>query len=400
MHYGWLVVAAGCLCIFACLGLGRFAIGMLLPAMGESLGLTYSQMGLISTGNFFGYLLAVLTCGRMQETMGARRLIFFALTLIALSTGLIGLADGYVAVTLLYTLTGIGSGAANVPMMGLVTAWFAGRLRGRAAGFVVIGSGFAILASGFTLPVLNALGEEGWRLSWFALAATVFLISVVCRQVLRDRPAELGLHRVGGEDEEKGAAARTVFRPFDPRVLVHCGTIYFIFGFTYVIYATFIVTVLVNEYGFAEKTAGHFWSWVGVLSLFSGPVFGTLSDRVGRATGLTLVFAIQAIAYLLVGLHLPGPALAVSIGCFGIVAWSVPTIMIALVGDLVGAVNTVRTFGVITFIFGLGQILGPYLAGLLAERNGDFSTSFLMASALTLLAAAISWRFRNLGKKS
>ena len=67
VHYGWYVVAAGTLCVFAGLGFGRFALGMLLPAMGASLKLTYSQMGLISTSNFVGYLLAVLVCGYLSS---------------------------------------------------------------------------------------------------------------------------------------------------------------------------------------------------------------------------------------------------------------------------------------------------------------------------------------------
>ena len=394
VHYGWLVVAVGCLCIFACLGLGRFAIGMLLPSMGKSLGLTYSQMGLISTCNFLGYLVAVLACGRMQSLLGARKLIFLSLLLISLSAGIIGLGQGLFTIAFLYTLTGVGSGAANVPMMGLVTAWFASRLRGRAAGFVVIGSGFAILLSGYVIPLLNGVRTEGWRLSWFSLGITVFVISLICFAVLRDRPEDMGLEKVGDEQVRFHERSQSIFRPLDKKVIAHCGAIYFIFGFTYVIYATFIVTVLVNEYGFSEKVAGTFWSWVGLLSLFSGPVFGTLSDRLGRKAGLIIVFTIQTISYLLVGLQLSGLALVLSIGCFGIVAWSIPSIMIALVGDLVGAQNTVKAFGLITFIFGMGQISGPYLAGLIAERTGDFSASFLMAAFMTSIAVIISSRLK------
>lgn len=389
-HYGWLVVAAGCLCIFACLGLGRFALGMLLPAMGETLDLSYSEMGLISTCNFFGYLLAVLLCGRMQDKLGARKLIFLALLLIGLSAGFVGLARGLLPVIFLYTLTGLGSGAANVPMMGLISSWFASSLRGRAAGFIVIGSGFAILLSGYLFPLLNASAGEGWRLSWFVLGGTVLAIAGISWFVLRDRPEELGLKKVGAKKGAGHDGAAPVFRPLDRRAIYHCAAIYFIFGFTYVIYATFIVTVLVNEYGFTEKVAGTFWAWVGLLSLFSGPVFGTLSDRLGRQAGLMVVFAIQTAAYLLVGLKLSGVALALSIGCFGIVAWSVPSIMLALVGDVVGARNTVRIFGLITFIFGLGQITGPYLAGFIAEKVGTFSASFLMAAAMTFFAILIS----------
>jgi MFS family permease len=110
-----------------------------------------------------------------------------------------------------------------------------------------------------------------------------------------------------------------------------------------------------------------------------------------------IVFSIQTLSYLLVGMQLSGPALMLSIGCFGIVAWSIPSIMIALVGDLVGARNTVRVFGLITFIFGMGQISGPYLAGLMAEKTGNFSGSFLMAAAMTSVAVIISSRLKLSG---
>ena len=43
LHYGWHIVWSGTLGIFACLGLGRFALGMLLPAMGEVLNLSYFE---------------------------------------------------------------------------------------------------------------------------------------------------------------------------------------------------------------------------------------------------------------------------------------------------------------------------------------------------------------------
>ncbi len=59
VHYGWVVAAAGAMTVFSCLGLARFAYGMLLPLMGKSLSLRYDEMGFIGTGNFAGYLAAV-----------------------------------------------------------------------------------------------------------------------------------------------------------------------------------------------------------------------------------------------------------------------------------------------------------------------------------------------------
>jgi len=395
IHYGWYIVASGTLCIFAALGFGRFALGMLLPAMAGSLDLTYSQMGLISTSNFVGYLLAVLVCGFLATRIGSRLLIFFSLLLVAVSMLLVSRAESFITVALFYTLTGMGSGASNVPMMALVASWFTSKQRGKAAGLIVIGSGFAILLSGKLIPYLNRLGDssDGWRLSWLVLGIIVLIVSVVCLIVIRDTPADLGLKPYSGKSDSLPGQAQTIdegMAGITRKDIYHLGAIYFLFGYTYVIYATFIVTTLVQERGFTETVAGNFWSWVGFLSLFSGPIFGTLSDRLGRKAGLIMVFSIQLVAYLLVAFKLPGVFLYLSIGCYGIVAWSIPSIMTALVGDYVGPQRTARVFGFITFIFALGQIAGPAVAGMLAEMYGSFASSFLMAAIFAAFAVLLS----------
>ena len=42
VHYAWVTVVMGTLVILACLGIGRFALGMLLPSMASSLKLSYT----------------------------------------------------------------------------------------------------------------------------------------------------------------------------------------------------------------------------------------------------------------------------------------------------------------------------------------------------------------------
>ena len=389
-HYAWVIVATGMLSIVACLGFGRFALGMLLPSMASTLGLTYSQIGFISTGNFLGYLASVLFCGHLARKIGSRRLIVAALIVISASMALISRAGSFTVVLVLYTITGAGSGAANVPVMGLITAWFDRSIRGKAAGFVVIGSGFAIILSGKLIPYVNKLiGPEGWRTNWLILAGMVMLIAGVGSLFLRNKPEDIGLSSLGSDAHippvslsERGKAS--IYRN---KTLYLLGSIYFLFGYTYVIYATFIVTALVKERGFSETIAGNFWSWVGLLSLASGPVFGTLSDKLGRKAGLMIVFSLQALAYLMVAANLPPLFLYLSIGFYGLVAWSIPSIMVAAVSEYVGVDKALAAFGLITFIFGLGQIAGPSIAGVLAERTGSFSSSFFMAAAFA--AAAI-----------
>ena len=398
LHYAWIVVLTGMLVILACLGIGRFSFGMLLPSMSTTLGLSYSQSGFIGTANFIGYLLAVLLCSPLAGRIGSRSLIVGSLALISATMFLISRASGFTEVLLLYALTGIGSGAANVPMMGLVTAWFDRSVRGRAAGFVVIGSGFAIILSGRLIPFINrSVGAEGWRTSWAVLAGIVAAIGFVAWALLRNRPGDKGLTPLGSDNEPVCAPAGTQAAACEPRESLYrnrsvllLGLIYFLFGYTYVIYATFIVTTLVKERGFSEGLAGNFWSWVGFLSLFSGPVFGTLSDRIGRKYGLMIVFGLQMCAYILVAVDLPDLFLYLSIGFFGICAWSIPSIMVAAVSEYVGAHRALAAFGFITFIFGFGQISGPAVAGVLAERTGSFSSSFWMASVAALAAIGLT----------
>lgn len=393
--YGWVIVATGTLTIFACLGVGRFALGMILPSMGSALGLSYGQLGYIGTVNFVGYLAAVLVARPIAARIGSRLLIALALLVVGVSMLLMSRAASYPLLVALYGVTGFGSGATNVPMMALVARWFDPARRGRAAGFTAIGSGFGIIASGALIPYVNrTVGADGWRTSWLVLGACVTAIAFVAGLLLRNPPAQASGAPGGG-----ASSARTAPSPAPP--IAHNGAIYVlgflyaIFGYTYAIYVTFVVTMLVQEKGFSEAVAGRFWSWVGILSLLSGPVFGALSDRIGRRRGLAVVFGVQALAYALAAADLPVLFLYLSIGFFGVAAWSIPTIMVATVGDYVGADRALGAFGVITFFFGIGQVAGPAMAGILAERTGSFSSSFYMAAAVAGVAIVASALLRN-----
>ena len=393
-HYGWVVVFAAMLSILAGLGFGRFALGMLLPSMGEALGLTYSQMGWISTGNFVGYMLSVLISGFLAQRVGPRRLVAFALVVVGATMLMVSWAQGFWAVLALYFLTGIGSGAANIPAMGLVSAWFGRTMRGRAAGFVVIGSGFAIILAGWFVPLVNSRwGEAGWRVNWSILGVAVLSIAAVASVLLRDRPEQMGLTALGSKSAPTRDMDASVSLYRMP-VIWHLGAIYFIFGFTYVIYATFAVTSIVRDWGMSEASAGGFWMWVGAMSLLSGPVFGTLSDRLGRRAGFSLVFAFQGVSYVLITLYGLPSALWASVACFGVGAWAIPGIMAAAVGDHVGARRAPAAFGVVTFIFSLGQISGPAIAGVVAERTGSFGPSFLMAAAAAGVAIVLCQKLK------
>lgn len=393
IHYGWVIVATGVLVLFACLGLARFSFGVLLPPMSEALGLTYSQRGALGTGYFIGYLVTVLAAPVASRRFGYRATITFGLALIALTMGLLGAAGGFVPALVLYTITGVGSGAANIPLMALISFWFAASVRGSATGIVLGGNGLGIIFSGFLVPVVaSAAGAAGWRWAWIMLAAVCAVVAVLAGLLLRDDPSAKGLEMIGDHGRSKPAPAHTRgFSGREKRVLGHLGAIYFLFGATYMVYGTFVVTTMVDELGFGEDAAGRFWAAVGFFGVFSGALFGKLSDSVSRRAGLMGAYALQTAAYLLAGLAGSAPPLYFSVVLYGISVFSVPTIMAATVADRLGPVRAATGFAIVTMFFAVGQVLGPIGAGRMADLTGGFSLGYLTTAGMTALAVLLAF---------
>ena len=396
IHYGWIIALTGMLVLFSCLGLGRFSLGMLLPSMGASLDLNYSQMGLIGTGNFVGYMISVIIAGIVAKRIGPRWTITLGLILVGSSMMFISRVTGFLEVMILYMATGIGSGFANIPMMGLVSHWFLKTNRGRAAGAMISGNGLAIVLTGMFIPWINSsLGAEGWRTGWLVIGIISVFIAGVAALLLRNDPKEKGLSPLGSNDGAPISRNQAADAKENSKwIMVHLGSIYIFFGATYAVYATFIVTAMINERGFGEGTAGKFWAVVGALSVFSGPLFGWISDKLGRKTGMMIVYGLFTISYVLVAADLPNSFLYASIGIFGISVWSIPTIMSAAVGDYVGPEKAVKAIGFITLFFGAGQIAGPAVAGFLADTTGSFSIAFWLCALLTVIAIIAAYFLR------
>ena len=403
LHYGWIIVFTGIIILFSCLGLGRFSLGMLLPSMGLALGLNYSQMGLIGTGNFVGYMISVALAGIVARRIGARYTISVGLLIVGGSMVLISRTMTFPEVLTLYVATGIGSGFANVPLMGLVSHWFQKSTRGRAAGTMISGNGLAIVFTGIYVPYVNTvLGTDGWRTGWFTMGIMSLVIAAIAAILLRNDPVEKGLAPLGQGDAPcrlSSAADAQMNKEKNRQTMVHLGCIYTLFGATYVVYATFIVTAMVNERGFGESTAGTFWAAVGGLSVFSGPLFGWLSDKVGRKFGLMVVYALFTVSYTMVAANLPNLYLYASITIFGLCVWSIPTIMSAAVGDYMGPKQAAKAFGFITLFFGAGQIAGPAVAGFLADVTGTFRVAFWLCATLTACAIVLTSFLRQQARK-
>ena len=387
LHYAWVIVFAGALTIFSCFGMARFAFGMLLPAMREGLGLSYEQMGFLSTGNFAGYLLAVGLAPLTLRYVTPRRLVTGSLLIIGLCLLIISRSSGYWLLVALYAVIGMGGGFANIPIMALVSRWFRRERRGQAAGMMIMGNGTAIILTGFLVPWLNVtFGGDGWRFGWLTLGVVCLVLGGVVGLLLRNDPAEVGLEPLGKPQLVSYDPTETHGPYSASRILLHLGGLYLLFGLTYMVYGTFIVATMVDEYHYAEATAGTFWSWTGFFCLFSGVGFGILSDRLGRRGGMMLAYAVQGAAYLLVASQLGPLALFGSVALYGLAVFAVPAIMAAAVGDYLGTARAAAAFSMVTFCFAIGQTIGPGMAGMMADAAGTFRAPYLVAAAINAVA--------------
>lgn len=391
LHYGWVIIAVASLVLFACFGLARYAYAMILPGMQSALGLTYDQSGFIGTGNFVGYLLSVLAVPLVLRRITPRVAICCGLLLISIALLAISFSSYFWQILPLYFLAGVGGGFANIPLMLLTTYWFHRSDRGRALGLALSGNGAGIVLSGLLVPYLNNLaGTAGWRASWLALGLICLLVTLLAGIMLRNSPAEMGLEPIGKPEHNSPELFMNRQRRDDALLLVRLGLVYLAFGATFMIFGTFFVTTMVKEYGLAELSAGRYWSWVGFFSLFSGIIFGGLSDRIGRKGGLALVLLVQTTAYLLAGIKLGGPWLLVSIVLYGASVFAIPTIMTAAVAEYMGLSRAASAFATVTLFFAAGQSTGPAVAGVMAKSSGGFSSSYLLAAVTTLLAALLA----------
>jgi len=412
VHYAWIVVGAGTIGVMGALGLGRFGYTVILPAMKDGLGLTYSQLGLLGTGNLIGYLFFSLLGGFWASRYGTKIVAVLSLTLMTASLMLTGLAGGFYGILAARILTGVGSAGGNVPIMGLASAWFSTRRRGLAAGIMVSGSGLGVLVTGVFLPgVIEAYGADGWRWAWYALAALSLAITLLCLLLLKDTPADKNLSPCGAErsaprpSPAKGQGINTAAAPLDwGRVyknpaLWQLGLVYFAFGFSYITYATFFTAHVIKAGNLTQAEAGRIWSLVGFVSLASGLIWGGVSDWIGRRAALAIVFCLHTLSFAIFAFSTTVVGFYVSALAFGISAWSIPSIVAAFSGDIAGARLVPAALGMVTVIFGIGQALAPYVAGKLADVSGTFSYSFMLA-AFIALAGAVGSLLLNKSEKN
>jgi MFS family permease len=420
----------GFFAVFGALGFGRFGYSAILPAMQKDLGISSAAAGSLASWNLGGYVVMAAIGGALASWFGPRKVVGIGSIIAAVGMFLTGISHGLAAAAGARLLTGIGGGMALVPSIALMSAWFDVRQRGMASGVVSSGSSLALVITGPVVPLIIASGgADGWRYAWFFFAGLTAVVGILTFIVQRDHPfredlSEAATHAAWRSVEasdstfpETGAGAATAktlaawrgmsARPVRTSLNVksvlrsryawHMGFVYMAFGFAYIIYFTFFQKRLIVDLDFSAGQAGAFFMVIGIASLGCGVLWGAISDRVGRGRALALMSIVQAAAAALFAWWPTTPGLIISSAAFGLSAIAFPGIVGAGCGDQYGPKLASVSLGIVTVFLGIGQILGPYLAGHMADALGSLKYAYVLATGVFLVGAVAAAFLRETG---
>ncbi|MBL6616562.1 MAG: YbfB/YjiJ family MFS transporter [Reyranella sp.] len=369
----------GLLAMAAGIGIGRFVYTPILPPMVEALHLSKAEAGLIASANFVGYLAgALLAAARLPGSRRSWLLLGLALNVICLAA--MAMTTSFALFLVLRLAAGIASAFCLIFSSALVLDRLAAAGRSGLSALHFSGVGIGIAVSAALVATLHA-----WQSMWLASAALALVAAVA---VVAMVPAENG----------PSASATVAPRSRYSAAFMILAAGYFLFGFGYIITATFLIDIVRGSPAIRHLEP-YAWVLVGLGAAPSVVLWGALGRRIGilpafaaaalvEAAGVAAsVLWQQTLGIVIAALFLGGTFM-------GLTALGLIGAREAGEGDPRGRI------ALMTASFSLGQIIGPAFAGFAYDATGSLAAPSLMAAGGLVLAAVLAiaaniWRGRQ-----
>jgi len=259
------------------------------------------QFGSLSAYCLYAYGLMQIPAGLLLDKYGPRRLITLACILCACGSLLFGVASTLWEAKFGRLLIGVGAAFAFVSCLKIASIWFSAN---RFAFLIGLTATIGFLGSAFGLSFVSKIIQSiGWResMQWgggIGLLLSLFLFILVKdkkeSQAPHLNPLTQGEKLEGTTNKEVLQGLLSVIKEKRTWIAAIFGGLMFVptlaFG------GLWGIPFLVEAHGFDRETAGFCVSLIYIGWVFGSPVWGIISDRLGRrnlpmmiSSGVTLV---------------------------------------------------------------------------------------------------------------
>lgn len=379
------VLSAGIFSLLLALGVARFAYTPLLPIMQQQAGLGVAAAGWLAAINYAGYLSGALIASRITSLVLKDRLYRIGMVLAIVSTLVMGLSTNVVVWALSRYVAGLTSAAAMLLSTGLIMNWLIRHNFRSELGIHFAGIGLGI--AGCAAAVMLMTPWLDWREQWFALTALGCVLLVPALRWLPP-PDTTGLTASGQKMQDKPPS------PLYLRVLMAA---YFCAGFGYVVSVTFIVAIVNHLPGLAG------WGNLVFLAIGIGAAPACINwDFIARYTGdlnALILAAVLQILGILLPVLVPGlwSALLGSL-LFGGTFIGMVSLVLSMAGRYYPTMPA-KMMGKMTLSYGVAQIIGPAITGMIGEKLGSYDAGLYVAAGVMVLGTALLFALKAVQRR-
>lgn len=274
----------------------------------------------------------------------------------------------------------VGLFLTNVPISILINNWFGPRMKGKAMGIAMVGSGIGAMVLN---PILTSINQNyGWRMSYRLLALLSILLLPVILATIVKSPEVKGIQRLGddlhavqqhSEDEGMGLTLAQALRSGMFWVLF---VTFFLFSATTTIFNANALPYM-TDVGLDPVRAS---TWMSLSSF--GVILGKLGLGVISDKRTAKVATTVAIACLILGLvFLLGVAKVAMLApiatlLFGLGNANATVTMPLITNDLMGKRDFSVIFSYVHIAASLGSSFGPLMGAAVYDSTGSYAAAW------------------------
>ena len=331
--------------------------------------------------------------GALIDRFGPRLLISIGTLLAGVSWVLASYAHSTPMLYLTYGgVGGLGTGIVYVGVVGLMVRWFPDR-RGFAAGAVAAGYGMGAIVT--TFPIAASLASRGVESTLWLFGIVFAAVGFIASQGLRVPPADLGA-------SVPSALTGGATRDFRPSEMLKQPLFWLMFLMmtmmaTSGLMVTSQMATFAADFGVSKVMVFGLAALPLALTIdrftngLTRPLFGWVSDRLGRENTMGFAFALEGVAMTLWLLTRDNAVLFVLLSGLVFFGWGeIFSLFPSTLTDTFGTRYATANYGWLYISFGVGSIFGGPLAALLHQHTGSWIPVFGCAIALDLGTAALA----------